>query len=262
MGGLIVQDERGNQFRLSPDELAKFLDRGWIDIHSIDSAQIHDRDKGDGLTKAIASVQIMWFLLQLIGRAATKLSITTLELFTLAYVVCALSTYFLWWDKPKDVTIAHIVSASPAFTTKDYENLHSRNSDISNELSVDENFNFYDRWDTPKMFVVAALFCFLFGACHILGWNAMFPTSVERLLWRIGSIGCVSLPMLMLFFTGENAWLPKKLEKLLDGYLLPFIAVCYFVVRVFLFFEVFFSLRKVPADVYLDVPWSQYFPHI
>jgi len=39
-------------------------------------------------------------------RAIVELPITTLEVVTVGYVVCALITYFCWWQKPQDAELS------------------------------------------------------------------------------------------------------------------------------------------------------------
>jgi hypothetical protein len=61
---------------------------------------IDDRSKADLFTKAFASAQCLWLVIQSIARASAELPITQLELATMAFVACALLMYILWWNKP------------------------------------------------------------------------------------------------------------------------------------------------------------------
>lgn len=56
--------------------------------------------KSDTFTKAFACIQSAWLVVQSIARAATGLPITQLELATIAFVVCGILMYLLWWEKP------------------------------------------------------------------------------------------------------------------------------------------------------------------
>lgn len=42
------------------------------------------------------------------------------------------------------------------------------------------------------------LTCLVFGACQVIAWNCSFPSCAEKLLWRIISISCSTLPLLLL----------------------------------------------------------------
>ncbi|KAF5326786.1 hypothetical protein D9619_004211 [Psilocybe cf. subviscida] len=70
------------------------------------TAQIHDKSKGDGLSKGLVVVQAGWFIMQCISRWATGLAITEAELVTLALAALNGIIYFLWWHKPLDVRYA------------------------------------------------------------------------------------------------------------------------------------------------------------
>lgn len=61
---------------------------------------IKDLSKRDAFTKTFACVQSLWLVIQCITRAAEGLPITQLELATIAFVVCGILMYLLWWNKP------------------------------------------------------------------------------------------------------------------------------------------------------------------
>jgi hypothetical protein len=61
---------------------------------------IEDLKKADAFTKAFACIQSSWLIIQCIARVSAGLPTTQLELATIAFVVCALIMYMLWWNKP------------------------------------------------------------------------------------------------------------------------------------------------------------------
>lgn len=65
--------------------------------------EIMDKSKSDKFSKALAALQITWFLLRCIARRKQGLAITLLELQTVAYVFFGLFTLALCWHKPRDV---------------------------------------------------------------------------------------------------------------------------------------------------------------
>jgi len=69
----------------------------------ITDLEIADRSKGDALSKVIFILQSSWFILQCIGRLVQGLSLTQLELTTLALASLNGITFILWWDKPLGV---------------------------------------------------------------------------------------------------------------------------------------------------------------
>jgi hypothetical protein len=109
MGGfmLYVNDEpRGT---LTTDELQRFIDEGSVKMPVISEAEVEDRSKGDGLSKGIAILQLVWFVVQLFARYVRNLPITLLEIDTLAVVALTCVSYGMWWKKPKDVGCPCIV---------------------------------------------------------------------------------------------------------------------------------------------------------
>jgi hypothetical protein len=104
MGGFILCDENDNMIEtLSIERLEDLSSRGTIHWPSISQYEIQDRSKGDFLSKAFAVLQISWFITQFIARAVYGLTITELELATLAFAVLSAILYFLWWNKPQYV---------------------------------------------------------------------------------------------------------------------------------------------------------------
>ena len=69
----------------------------------ITAAEIRDRGRGDFLSKAIAILQSIWFIVQCIARGVEGLALTELELVTLALASLTGLMYYFWWDKPLGV---------------------------------------------------------------------------------------------------------------------------------------------------------------
>ncbi|KAK3172661.1 hypothetical protein OEA41_005985 [Lepraria neglecta] len=67
----------------------------------ISKEDILDKSKADNLSKMLSILQALWMLAQIVGRLIIGLSVTLLEVNTLAHVICALIIYVLWWYKPK-----------------------------------------------------------------------------------------------------------------------------------------------------------------
>ena len=70
---------------------------------SMSAAEILDKGRGDFLSKAIAILQAVWFIVQCIARGVEGLALTELELVTLALASLNGLMYFFWWDKPLGV---------------------------------------------------------------------------------------------------------------------------------------------------------------
>ena len=70
---------------------------------SISKTEIMDRSKGNWLAKTLVVAQLIWFLIQVIVRTAEGLTVTELEITTIAYITVSVILYLIWWHKPKDV---------------------------------------------------------------------------------------------------------------------------------------------------------------
>ncbi|KAI0902288.1 hypothetical protein F4806DRAFT_446459 [Annulohypoxylon nitens] len=62
--------------------------------------EIEDKSKANDLAKATVIIQATWMLIQVIGRLASKLPVTPLEVNVVAHVLCAFLMYMFWWNKP------------------------------------------------------------------------------------------------------------------------------------------------------------------
>jgi len=74
-------------------------------LYKISEEDIKDRSKGDILSKLIAITQTTWFILQCIARGRQRLTLTELELVTLALASLNAITYVFWWHKPLGVQV-------------------------------------------------------------------------------------------------------------------------------------------------------------
>ena len=104
MGGFVLYDGNDKMIRtLSIEMLEVLASEGKIRWPRISVDEIMDRSKRDLFSKGFAVLQTTWFITQCIARAAYGLTITELEIATLAFAVLNGLLYFLWWNKPQDV---------------------------------------------------------------------------------------------------------------------------------------------------------------
>jgi hypothetical protein len=103
MGGFMLH-ERGKPVRvLEAQELEELWEAGKIKWPTVTEEEIADRSKGDYLSKTIVLFQTTWFVGQCIARGAYGLTVTELEVVTVAFASLTGVVYYLWWDKPLDV---------------------------------------------------------------------------------------------------------------------------------------------------------------
>ncbi|KAJ4500985.1 hypothetical protein C8R41DRAFT_807559 [Lentinula lateritia] len=107
MGGFALFD--GSEFRCilrysgdprPPDDSFE----SYIDLISLFKAEeIQDRSHSDALAKFLAIGQTGWFVVQLVARRVENLSITVLEIMTVAFAAMNVMIYIFWWNKPQGV---------------------------------------------------------------------------------------------------------------------------------------------------------------
>jgi len=92
---------------LTIEQYTKTKERGRLNrkLRKISEEYIKDRSKSDILSKLIAILQTTWFILQCIARGQQKLTLTELELVTLALASLNAITYVFWWHKPLGVQV-------------------------------------------------------------------------------------------------------------------------------------------------------------
>ena len=241
--------------RLSPEDFLKLAKHRPLQMPVIED--LMDKSKSDWISKSITSAQVIWFVSQLVGRAAQRLPVTTLELFTAAIVVCSAATYIAWWNKPSDVQ-------RPLILDTDVSVAELAELDISaSERYVSTRYGgsmpHAHNMTKSRLAAFVLIIVLAFAALHLAGWNFYFPTRTEKILWRVASAICAGSSI---FIVAAIA-VPDNVTK--SG---PFASmtasavVLYILVRVYLLVEVFVGLRSVPTDVYLSVNWSAYIPHI
>jgi hypothetical protein len=109
--------------------------------------------------------------------------------------------------------------------------------------------------------VVGVAMTVVYGAIHAALWNAHFPSIAEMWLWRVSSIVVGSAAPLLLVVVAFASSLPKHWDNI-GIVILCSLAVILCAARAFLVIEAFISLRSQPVEVYQQVNWTQYIPHI
>ncbi|KAL9488633.1 hypothetical protein ACSS6W_000910 [Trichoderma asperelloides] len=75
-------------------------------LPNITQRELKDRVKSDSLIKAISITQIIWSTARILDRTVYGLAICALELTVLAFALCAIAIYWLYWDKPKSIGVS------------------------------------------------------------------------------------------------------------------------------------------------------------
>ena len=127
---------------LEAKDLDELLEAGKIEWPTITKEEIADRSKGDYLSKTIVLFQTTWFVGQCIARGAYGLTVTELEVVTVAFASLTGVIYYLWWDKPLDVRCsipAHLLPDCLGQIEGDIEKEETRIQVISSpQISAEE----------------------------------------------------------------------------------------------------------------------------
>jgi hypothetical protein len=215
--------------------------------------QIMDRSKTDPISKSLALVQAAWFVTQVTGRTIQGLPLTALELGTCGLIACAGISYSFWWYKPQDVQTPVDIGRRERLST------HRDGTRYGGHI---EGFEGLANSPAFTAFAIASL---IVGAMHCIAWNFAFPTLVERFLWRMASVLVTVLPLvetLFIFCIDQINTLPWFLEGLLALSFSILVPGAYIIVRLFLIVEMFVSLRRVPVEVYHQLSWVNFIPHL
>ncbi|KAF7370000.1 hypothetical protein MSAN_00630000 [Mycena sanguinolenta] len=189
-------------------------------IQNVNKEDITDKSKGDALSKGVALLQGLWFILQCIARVHQRLAITQLEVATLAFAVVNIFIWLLWWNKPLDVQRPIVVGPptqpdTETVTLPDQPSLWDRfwaaiGSEYGDKYKPLSSVSVPSFWSMDRkgnealipLFLVGALF----GAIHCTAWNAVFPTHREMWIWRTSALVITVFPALILLLDLARAF--------------------------------------------------------
>ncbi|KAK2806716.1 hypothetical protein FQN50_005710 [Emmonsiellopsis sp. PD_5] len=135
----------------------------------------------------------------------------------------------------------------------------------------------------------------LYGGLHIAGWNGHFPSTIEKMMWRVSSVLIAASGILATIYIAIDRLPSRGKESYLDHWaetfgsdevtgakklisvsqfllvittgvvlILPLIggAIIYIPARLFLVIESFIALRDQPIEVYQTPDWTGWVPHL
>ena len=211
MGGFFLQCPGSDCFPLNAKQLHWLVINDFVPYPETTVAEIWDKSKQDRLAKFIMTFQIGYLVIQCIGRLAQGLAITTLELNTLAIVVCSLMTAFTWLHKPSDVaTPIYLHTSIPIESITDGAPYENTPLDFVDQNGPGWSMNLQpfigmptipakrplqripnDRFPMDPYGAQEYFLCFatlVFTGLHVAGWNLSFPSEAEKILWRVASL--------------------------------------------------------------------------
>lgn len=288
-----VSEQIDFPFAANSAQLCVLLSSGIIgQLPSITEAQIKDKSKEDVVVKVLALLQVLQLVVELIIRKVYGLATSPLEIAALGFSVCAGLTYLFWLGKPKDIHLPTDVYITRDLNDADKEQVRWLNSHgffkialLNDYQSTPKRYIPHDFYNTEAIlrhaysisgrdnifmlsgedvgFTVGGL---IFGAFHCFAWNFVFPTLIERTLWRVSSVfTSASVPLFYVIWYIVNVFTvdrpdrrwPWRARALL---LRPFFLL-YLVCRLVIIVEAVRSLFFLPQAAFIST-WSVNIPHL
>lgn len=118
---------------------------------------------------------------------------------------------------------------------------------------------------------VVILVCAIFGLIHCVGWSFAFPSTSEKILWRVCAIVITIVPVVAVALhliasafklMKINTTVPWVYLVTLISLLFRLIILVYLLARLSLLGEAIIALRNLPPSAYEVVKWTVYLPHI
>ena len=277
MGGYQFYDEDGPLYPLSPENAVELAGRGHLVPPTPE--ELANPSKGDALSKGVAIVQTLWFVMQCIARRIEHLPVTNLEVMTLAYTVMTVAMYIVWWDKPLNISCAVRVPVEDVefVTAEGYDSLGERiwvyvmgwqdeHVDLR-ECARVRTFWAADQDGVAAIpaDVIALVVAIVFGAVHCIAWSYAFQSHLEEQLWRVSAVAIIAIPAALAVIAVVGSWIDGLFDMnpdtIINTLYVP-LALIYVAARIILILISFTSLRMLPATAYQTVQWTTLVPHV
>lgn len=233
--------------------------------------EIDDLNESDFFVKFLAVAQILWLCIQIIARASHNLPITQLEIVTLAFAVCSITTYGLLYSRPKDVQTVREIRAirypTPGMMTR-IASAASHDGTLRRDIPIP---NFAHSAMSLHFNCSLTVVLIVFGGLHLAAWDFEFPTEAESLFWKISAVATLAAWPLFLAISFLIAWCSMHAmeDKVIDSAFMEyagagafFVTVGAFVAaRAFILVEMVRSLAFQPPETFRTT-WAANVPHV
>jgi hypothetical protein len=291
MGGFVIRSKPAegnsynNPYHLIAEDIYQLRRKGYLQaLPNITVEEIEDLSKGDALVKVIAVGQILWTVLQILVRAVQRLPVSPLEVAVVAFAVCAVIIYSLYWNKPQQVyatftvldyldkeipqdVLSTIKEGAATFSILKKMFFISENSRLpGSTVSIGSLPQFSDS-EISLGLLATVVGATVFGVIHIIAWNFTFPSTFELILWRCASVYSAAYPLFSLLLRFACATISVKLDIAISTMDSVFLstnlpsACLYVVARLIILAEIFRTLCFLPAGSYVST-WASNIPHV
>ncbi|RAH64382.1 uncharacterized protein BO66DRAFT_242417 [Aspergillus aculeatinus CBS 121060] len=126
MGGIHLRSPDFPQgFPIDAQQLYYLLSHDYIDMPDMEQMAIEERNSADTLSRLITVFQAFWFLVSTFERFRLGISVTTLELTTVAFALVMLASSITWFYKPS-ITRPRYISTKNDITVQAIRELMKR----------------------------------------------------------------------------------------------------------------------------------------
>lgn len=224
-GGFLLSAPGFPPFPINATSIHYLCSHDWMKVPNISEDDIWDRSKADKFAKGVAFIQIGWLLCTVIARTTLGLSVTPLELFTVAFILPTVTTTFYWWSKPQNVTFPTTITVAWPISA-----VLISAGDAAKNPYVDTPMDFIEKpvWEgwkrrpsllqfgglnkrplsripndysppppTGKEATIIWVISVAHAAIHVLGWSFKFATAADTLIWRVSTVA-----LLIVMITG------------------------------------------------------------
>jgi hypothetical protein len=259
----------------------------------ISSHEITSKTKPEPLAKAITVFQTTWFIIQVITRAAKHLPISQLEIATLSFAACSLMIYLLNWTKPQGITTPTEINYSHPINSREFNGLSIGFGRVRGIKAI-KRFLPQPRWkedgymcspppndllfnDGPEWLkinnrvylshfnIALSLSGMVFGGIHLLAWDFVFPSYVEKVFWKVasfyiaGNIAIFPVAYVRGLIREYTSW---KVGLLSMGMVFNCVfTVAYLLAKLGLVVLMFRSLGHLPVGAFVGT-WVGEIPHL
>ena len=293
-GGFWTRTPQREESKCDPVLLRTLIEKGDVDGPPISEEELTSRGKSDWIIKSFAILQILWFVVQTLFRAIQHYQTTALEIMTVALVFCSVFVYGFSFYQPQNVEYPVFLEISATARTTDGaasatdttmpaidKTKPNQNSDksigpeegaepaspigrvLGSGMRSGVPSQYVPGWAAKTLpLVLFGLFACGFGALHCLAWNSPFPTSKERLAWRVCSATTTALSALLalsIFVLGSHD--NSETMEIVIALAVIAVTLLYVIGRITIIVLAFMSLRALPADAFQTVTWNNYIPH-
>ncbi|KFY38368.1 hypothetical protein V495_06612 [Pseudogymnoascus sp. VKM F-4514 (FW-929)] len=252
MGGFVLEaEDLEKPIPVDAEQLFYLIERKHVDYPSLSKEEIDDKSKTDTVARFLTIAQAVWFVAAFISRPVQGLSVTTLELTTISFIIVFFATSYCWMHKPAQVSRPVILHCETSIaqiriqaghhdpnayqrTPLDFVDpspyvigllwryyvylLHKLGLPLMSRPIRDRpqtrirGDNFLRTELDHELF--AAVFIAAFSSAFMGAWNFHFPTTAERNLWRCASVYTLGFGALgSIYVWIWHRWLPPRQQQ-------------------------------------------------